>query len=322
MLLTAILVFVAVFGAVVLAALVIAGTAGTEKKQIIERLESLQDSVRRGSREESVSLLREEMLSRIPVINRWLVELDLFPQLRKVLIQGDVPLTLAGLMASSVALAAVGGVACYWRTRALPFSLVMAAAASLPFVYVWFKRYQRFNRFEELLPQALDLMVNALRAGHSLISAMEMVAREVPEPVGLEFRKTFDEQNFGLDMRDSLTNLARRMPTHDIQIVVTAILIQKETGGNLAEILEKVAHIIRERFRLKRQIRVHTAQGRLTGWILTALPVVLGALMYLKNPVYMSRLWNHPTGIKLMYAAVAMIILGGLTIRKIIRIRV
>src|SRR5437867_2973473 len=185
-----------------------------------------------------------------------------------------------------------------------------------------YKRSQRFDRFEEALPQALDLMVSALRAGHSFISALESVVREAPNPVSGEFRKCFDEQNFGLEMRESMLNLGARVPIHDVHIIITAILIQKESGGNLAEILEKVAYIIRERFRLKRQVSVHTAQGRLTGWILTLLPLILGAGLYLVNPDHMSILWKNPTGLKLIYTASVMTLLGGLIIRKIVNIRI
>lgn len=323
MLLTASLVFVTVFGAVVLITMLL-GTGGSgRRKQVLERLESLNQAVRRGTADEGINILREEVLTSIPTLNQWLLRLDVFPRLRQLLAQADLKQTLGGLLLAALALAAAVGLAVYWRTRVLPFAALLGLAAmGAPVGYVFFKRSQRFGRIELLLPQALDLMVNALRAGHSLVSAMEMVAKEMPSPIAEEFRKTFDEQNFGLDLRDALLNLALRVPTHDVHIVVTAILIQKETGGNLAEILDKVAYVIRERFRLRRQVRVHTAQGRLTGWILSLLPVILGVGMYLKSPHHVARLWQHPTGLKMMYAAVAMTLLGGLIIRKIIRIRV
>jgi len=165
-------------------------------------------------------------------------------------------------------------------------------------------------------------MVSAIRAGHSFLSALGIVARETPAPISSEFRKCFDEQNFGLDLRVAMENLAIRMPLHDVQIIVTAVLIQKESGGNLAEILEKVAKVVRERFRLKRQIRTHTAQGRLTGLILALLPVILGFGIYVVNPEYMSKLWQNPLGVKLLYASGVMTLLGGLIIRKIVNVRI
>jgi len=223
----------------------------------------------------------------------------------------------------SATFSVVAGLAVYWRTRTAPFALAIAAlAACVPMMYVYFKRSQRFAAFEAKLPEALELMVRALRAGHGLISGIEMVANEMPDPIGVEFKKCFEEQNYGLELREALANLGERVPLHDVRIIITAIMIQRETGGNLAEVLEKVAYVIRERHRLKRQIRVHTAQGRLTGWILALLPVCLGALLFTVKPDFVALLWQNPTGLKMLYAAMIMTLLGGLIIRRIIRIRV
>ena len=148
------------------------------------------------------------------------------------------------------------------------------------------------------------------------------MARECPDPVSTEFRICFDEQNYGLELRTAMDNLVTRVPLQDLRIVSTAILIQKESGGNLAEVLEKTGHVIRERFRLKRQVMTHTAQGRLTGLILTLLPIVLGILLYLVSPETMSLLWTRPIGVKLLYASGAMTIIGGLIIRKIVNMDV
>ena len=185
-----------------------------------------------------------------------------------------------------------------------------------------YKRKQRFSKFEQELPEALDLMVSALRAGHSLVSALGLVAHESPDPIGAEFRICFEEQNYGLELRTAMSNLLTRVPLQDLRIVVTAILIQKESGGNLAEVLDKTAYVIRERYRLKRQVLVHTAQGRLTGWILSFLPIVLGIGLYLINPDTMSLLWRRPIGIKLLYTAAGMTVTGALIIRKIVNMEV
>src|ERR1035437_8677383 len=176
--------------------------------------------------------------------------------------------------------------------------------------FVLLKRNQRFGKFEKGLPDALDMMVSALRVGHSFSAALSLVTRECAEPLAGEFRICFDEQNFGLELRTALENLITRVPLQDLRIVVTAILIQKESSGTLAEVLEKTAYVIRQRFRLKRQIMVHTAQGRLTGWILTILPIALGVGLYIINPETMSLLWKRPIGIKLLYAAVGMLVTG------------
>jgi tight adherence protein B len=163
-------------------------------------------------------------------------------------------------------------------------------------------------------------MVNAIRAGHSLVAAIGSVARECVDPVGCEFKTCFEEQNYGLELKTALDNMINRVPLQDLRIVATAILIQKESGGNLAEVLDKTSHIIRERFRLKRQVATHTAQGRMTGMVLTLLPVGLGIALYAVNPKMMSILWTTPVGIKLLWASGSMIVIGGLIIRKIVNV--
>ena len=166
------------------------------------------------------------------------------------------------------------------------------------------------------------MMVSALRVGHSLIASLGAVAQDSAEPIAGEMRKCFDEQNYGIDLRTALMNLTSRVPVQDFRIFVAAVLIQKESGGNLAEVLEKVAATTRERFRLKKQVSVHTAQGRMTGWILSCLPVILGIGMYFMNPDSMSVLWKRPVGLDMLYTALGMDIVGGLIIRKIVAIRV
>jgi tight adherence protein B len=220
-------------------------------------------------------------------------------------------------------LARVAGYPVYLRTGASLLSLFIAGmAGAAPFAYVLHRRSARFDRMRQYLPEALDLMVSAIRAGHSLSSAMGMAANESPEPIRREFRQCFDEQNFGLELRQALLNLSHRVPIHDIRILVTAILIQSDAGGNLTEILDKVAYLIREDFRLQRQVRTHTAQGRLTGWILSLLPPLLGVLLYLVNPDNMSILWKRPEGRAMLYTGTVMTMIGGLIIRRIIRIRI
>jgi tight adherence protein B len=211
----------------------------------------------------------------------------------------------------------------YLRTQSLlPSILISAGFIPVPLLYLLRRRASRFAKFEQQLPEALDMLVSALRVGHSLITAIGALGSDATDPLAREFRKLFDEQNFGLDLRTAMNNLAIRVPLQDVRIFVAAALIQKESGGNLAEVLDKVAQTTRERFRLRKQIKVHTAQGRLTGWILSLMPVVLGFGMYLENPEGMSVLWTRPLGLKLLYTAGSMIIIGGLIIRKIVRIQV
>ena len=165
-------------------------------------------------------------------------------------------------------------------------------------------------------------MVSGLRSGQGFVSALSLVGREIPDPVGPEYRICFDEQNYGLELRTAFENLCTRVPLQDNRIVMTAILIHKETGGNLAEVLEKSANVIRERFRLQREIRTKTAQGRLSGLVLSLLPVVLATGMYLAAPEVISLLWTRPAGLKMLYTGIVMLVVGSLLIRKIVNVRV
>ena len=323
MLLIIVLIFVAVFA---LAFMLLMGTGATgspQVKQSIERLNAMLASSRGSRDEELVDIRKSELFSAIPWINAVLIRLDVAPALRRLLYQADMTMTAGSLLMTSGGCAIVLGYLTYLRTGAGPAALGVAlAAAAAPFAYVFRKRARRFAKFEEALPGVLDLMVSAMRAGQSLVSALGIVSTEAPEPIRRELRICFDEQNYGLELRTAMQNLVTRVPLPDMRIVVSAILIQKESGGNLAEVLDKTAQIIRERFRIKKQIRVHTAQGRLTGWILSFLPVVLGFFLYMLSPNTMSILWRNPTGVKLMYAAVVMEAIGAFIIRKIVSIRV
>jgi tight adherence protein B len=323
MLLLLVLVFVSVFA--IAALLLIAGGSGASQrtKQTLAALESALATAKPAARDQIVDLRKQELLSAVPWINRWLLKIELAPRLRILLYQANLKWTAGGLLLMSIACCVIPGYLIYLRTRAFIFALLFGfLLGSAPLFFVLHKRRQRFNKFEQGLPEALDLMVSALRAGHSLIAALGLVASESPDPIGGEFRICFDEQNYGLELRAAMENLVTRVPLQDLRIVVTAILIQKESGGNLAEVLDKAAYVIRERFRLRRQVRVYTAQGRLTGWILSFLPVVLGIALYLVNPKTMSLLWERSVGVKLLYAAAGMTLTGSLIIRKIVNMDV
>jgi tight adherence protein B len=184
------------------------------------------------------------------------------------------------------------------------------------------KRTARLRKFEEMFPEALDLLSRAVKAGHAFQTAMNMAADELPEPVGPEFRKTFDQQNFGLPLREALNAMTSRVPIIDVKFFVTAVLIQRETGGNLSEILDNLSHVVRERFKVLRQVRVHTAHGRFTGWVLLALPAfVLVAMSYI-NPEHMQVLYTDPMGRNLLGAGVVMQTIGYFWIQRVIKIEV
>ena len=173
----------------------------------------------------------------------------------------------------------------------------------MPFLHVWWKRKKRFNAFLEQLPDALDLISRALSAGHAFSEALHMVSIEMPEPIATEFRKAYEEQNLGLSVKLALENLTQRMPLLDLKMCVTAILIQRETGGNLAEILEKVAYTIRERFRILGDLKTLTTSSRMSAWLLCALPIFVALAVTIMNPEYMSVLWKDPRGHYLIAAA-------------------
>ena len=320
--LLAFIVFVGVFAVVALLIMATSVDATERAKQTLKRLDAV-ISVHGASYEDLPDMEKKEVFSAIPVLNRLLLRLEIAPNLRLLLYQANVKWTPGGFLLISLALWMGGTYAFYLRSGNLFFSLLVGLIPACgPLSYVSRRRSARFLKFEERLPAALDLMVSGIRGGQSLTAVLGLVAREAEDPVGPEFRICFDEQNFGLELRSALENLANRVPIQDVRIIMTAILVQRETGGNLAEVLEKCAHLIRERFRIKREIRTKTAQGRLTGWILSLLPPGLGTVLYLLQPDIISLLWKRPFGVKMLYAGAIMITIGSLIIRKIVRIRV
>jgi len=314
-------VFIAAF--VLLAILLsIVGSGGSQaKKQVSARLDSV--LLKAHKSDEEVSVRKQEALSTIPLLNRLLANLAIAPKLRDLLAQANLNWTPGRLVLLSVVCCVVPAWLVYLKTGAGVISLIFGLfCATAPLGYVRLKRSKRFDEFEKGLPAALDLIVSALRSGHSLISALGLVGKEIPDPIGREFRICFDEQNYGLELRTAMENLAHRVPIQDVQMMITAILIQKETGGNLAEVLDRCSHIVRERFQLKREIRSKTAQGRLTGMVLSAMPVGLGFMLYLVKPDTMSLLWTRPLGLKMLYTGLGLMVVGGLIIRKIVRVKV
>ncbi len=322
--LVVVLIFIAIF-AVIAPILVFwsgAGKSGSNK-QVIAALDNALGPLEKDKAAPVLDFTKTEKLSSIPLLHNLLSRIDLIPRLQKILNQAEVKWTPGALLLMSIGCYAAPAYLVYLRTDSIALGLVMGlATAFLPLSFVLIKRGKRFKKFEAGLPDALDLMTSALRVGHSFNSAISLVARECADPIGNEFKATFDEQNYGLELRTALENLVARVPLQDLKIVVTAILIQRESGGNLAEVLEKTAYVIRQRFRLKRQVMVHTAQGRLTGWILTILPVALGIGLYFINPDTESLLWKREIGIKLMIAGAGMLVVGTLIIQKIVRMDV
>jgi len=304
MLVIIIIVFLGVFGVVFLVAAASGAGATEQTRAMMTRLESAIAVGKPEMADLIVDVRKADQMSSIPALDRFLSKLELAPRVRRFLYQANVKWTVGQLSLFCGIAFVIPAYLVYWRTGTLLFGLLVGLiGATGPIFWVYQKRRSRMDKFEQGLPEAIDLIVSALRVGHSLNAAMGLVSRECPDPVGGEFRLTFDEMNYGLELKSALDNLVTRVPLQDVKIVATAILIQRESGGNLAEVLDKTSQVIRERFRLKRQVLTHTAQGRLTGWILTLLPVVLGMLLYMVNPDLMSNLWKKDIGVKLLYAA-------------------
>jgi tight adherence protein B len=237
--------------------------------------------------------------------------------------QTGVTVSVSALILMSLACALVSGFIVAAALR-LPVGWMLGGALgfAVPWIFLKIKRGRRMRAFEEAFPEALDLMARALKAGHAFATGLKMVADEMPEPVGPEFRKTFDEQNFGLPLKDALASLTTRVPILDVRFFATAVLIQRETGGNLAEILENLGHVVRERFKILRQVRVYTAHGRLTGYVLLALPAFLAIALAFINPDHMQLLFRERLGHQLLATAAVMQIIGYFWIKQVVKIEV
>jgi tight adherence protein B len=313
-------IFVGVFAVVSLLIFASRTGASQQAKQVHATLDSaLATDTTPEDRSNLDNLRKSELLSGIPWLNRKLLANELAPRLQTLLYQSNLQWSTGRLLAACALCFALPAYLIYLRFEsiliALPAGLLLGAA---PFAWVLHKRTKRLDQFQQGLPEAMDLMVSGLRAGHSLIAALGLVSRECADPIGCEFKTCFEEQNYGLELKAALDNLIKRVPLQDLRIFSTAIMIQKESGGNLAEVLDKTSHVIRERFRLKRQVGVHTAQGRMTGWVLTLLPVVLGVALYIVSPDMINVLWKNPMGIKMLWTAGIMIVVGGFIIHKIV----
>lgn len=270
-----------------------------------------------------VLLARQELMSEIPWMNRTLVRVQAAMQLKRVLDQADLQITVTRLVMFSMMAAILAALAASMLTVSLLIIVIIGlVGAAIPFIHVFWMRRKRFDKFLEHLPDALELMSRALSAGHAFSEALHMVSTEMPDPIAAEFRKTYEEQNLGLSLKLALENLTQRMPLLDLRLCVTAILIQRETGGNLAEILEKVAVTIRERFRILGDLKTLTTSSRLSAWLLCGLPIFVAVAVTAMNPDYMSVLWKDQRGHKLIAAAMLMQMAGMLIVRKILKIKI
>jgi tight adherence protein B len=259
----------------------------------------------------------------VPLIDRFATATAAGNRLAHLIEQSGAKTTPSAVMIMSLGAGALAAV-CAAIIVHQPFAPAVGALVGLvaPFGWLLHRRSARLKKFEEQFPEGLDLMSRAIRAGHAFQTALGMVGDELPEPVGLEFKKAFDRQNFGLPIKDAMNEMAERIPILDVRFFVTAVAIQRETGGNLAEILDNLAHVVRERFKIRRQVRVHTAHGRFTGYVLLALPAALAVALSFIAPDQMKLLFHDPMGHMMLAGAVVMQTIGFFWIRQVIRIEV
>jgi tight adherence protein B len=295
-------------------------TRGPEAERVARRLRMMSA----GSHGQAgSSMIKRRLLSETPALQRLLLSLPRVHQLDRMLEQSGLNWSVAkllGIMACFVALALV---ALVWLGTPLLLALPGGAGgALLPLQYVLYRKRTRLQQIDLQLPDALDLMGRALRAGHAFPSALSMVGNEMRDPLAGEFATAFDEVNFGISMQDALMNLATRVPSTDLRYFVIAVTIQRETGGNLTELLDNISTIIRERIKLMGQVRVLSAEGRMSGWVLALLPVGAGMMMRVSNPEFLDVLFTDPDGRKMLGFACIMMLIGFFVMRRIVRIRV
>ncbi len=276
---------------------------------------------RRGADAES-TLLKRAKQGPLPALERLVAKTRSGAWLAKLIEQSGTKTTPSTVFVMTIVAGALG--VFIGGLFNVPFAPLVGGVigAILPIGWLRHRRSTRLKKFEEQFPEALDLLSRAIRAGHAFQTAMGMIAGEVAAPVGPEFKKTFDEQNFGLPLRDVLNQLSERVPILDVRFFVTAVLIQRDTGGNLSEILDNLAHVVRERFKIRRQVRVHTAHGRFTGYVLLALPVALSIALSVINPDHMHALFHEHMGQMMLLGAVVMQTIGFFWIRQVIKIEV
>ncbi|MFA7350876.1 MAG: type II secretion system F family protein [Methylotenera sp.] len=291
---------------------------GPEAKRIEKRLQAMSAGVSHKN-----TLVKQRLLAETPVVERLLLQIPRIHQLDRIILQSGLNLSVAGFI-GLILLVAAGGVV-VTSLISLPVLVVLVVGvvcALAPVFYLLGAKHKRIIMIEQQLPDALDLMARAMTAGHAFPSALQMVGGEMPEPIAAEFRIVFDEINYGISAQEALVNLTVRVPSTDLSYFVIAVLIQRETGGNLAELLGNISELIRARLKLLGTVRVLSAEGRLSAWILTLLPFALAFVLNIVNPKFLSVLWTDPMGMKMVGIALFMMAVGIFTMWRIIKIRV
>ena len=310
--------FVVVLGVVLLSYwLFVVRAEAQEKSSILTRLKGVRKQIA------SISIAKApERLSHIPALESVLVKRTrIVGPIQQLLTEAGMKITVGAFVLSVLVSGAALAVLGWMVFRFLAVAIVLGLmGACLPFVYARFKRSKRLLLFEEQFPEAIDLIARALRAGHALTTGLGMVSEEIPAPVGEEFKRLYDEQNFGLSLPEALRSMARRVPILDARFFVTAVITQREAGGNLSEVLDNLSSVMRERFKLKRQIRVASAHGRISAWVLSCLPPALAGILFILSPNFMKILWEDPWGVNLLLVAGTLQLIGSFIISRMVRI--
>ncbi len=312
-----ILIFVLVTGLVGAVAMMLK-SSGNER--VSERLDQLVG--RGGVQDSSADILLRQALSEVDrktLLERLTPE---FFKVSKTFEQADVNIKPSILFGISLALAVAGGFASMVLVNIYVLPVGGLIMFSMPWIWLYWKRASRLKRFAGQLPDAMELVARALRAGHSLAAGLHVVAEEMPDPIAKEFRRVYEEQNLGIALEDALNNMCSRVPNLDLRFFVTSVNIQRQTGGDLAEILDRIGHVIRERFKILGQVKALTAEGRLSGIVLIALPIGLFFMMLYMKPDYIKLLWTEPAGLKMSIGAIVLMLIGAYAIKKIVDIKV
>jgi tight adherence protein B len=291
-----------------------------EKGEVLRRLKGFPTTE---YEREIIDIMRKSMLSEVPWLNRMLLSMRWADHLSSLIERSGTESTLGVLILLSVLLASGGFVVLFWLTS-YPLLCLMTAffLGILPFLYIYMKKQRRMQKFQRQLPDALDLIARALKAGHAFTGGLKMVGDEIEEPVGTEFEKTLHEINFGVGIPEALKNLTQRVDCPDLRFFIISVIIQRETGGNLAEILGKISYLIRERFKLQNRVRVLASEGKLSAIILIAIPFVIALALSVLNPGYIRTLFIDPAGKGLVAFALLMMVIGIVVMKRMIQIRV
>jgi tight adherence protein B len=294
---------------------------GPEARKFQQRLQMLSAS---RDTSQQTHLIKERMLSELPLLERWMQTVPRLHSLDRAIVQSGLNWTVSKLLLASAATAVTGWVLVdvVAHQTFLTGAVTGLVLGSLPLAYVNYKRSKRLAKIEQQLPDALDLISRALRAGHAFTSGLKMSGEEMMEPIAGELRTVHEEVNFGVSLEQALTHLSERVPLTDLRYFVVAVLIQRDSGGNLTEILDNLSHLIRERAKLMAKVRVLSSEGRMSAWILALMPFFIGGVLSVANPKFIGPLWTDPMGITMLKYLAVMMVMGILVLRKIIRIRV